>query len=65
MITIQNAQGKTVKIIDVQGKEVYNAVLPSAKTEISLKAFGKTGVYVLHVVDANNASIQTKQIVLE
>ena len=65
VITIHNAQGKTVKIIDVQGKEVYNAVLPSAKTEISLKGFGKTGVYVLHVVDANNASIQTKQIVLE
>jgi hypothetical protein len=65
MITIHNAQGKTVKIIDVQGKEVYNAVLPSAKTEISLKAFGKAGIYVLHVVDANNESIQTKQIVLE
>ncbi len=65
VITIHNAQGKTVKIVDVQGKEVYNAILPTAKTEISLKAFGKAGVYVLHVVDANNESVQTKQIVLE
>ena len=54
-----------MKIVDVQGKEVYNAILPTAKTEISLKAFGKAGVYVLHVVDANNESVQTKQIVLE
>ena len=65
VVTIHNAQGKTVKIVDVQGKEVYNAILSTAKTEISLKAFGKAGVYVLHVVDANNESVQTKQIVLE
>jgi hypothetical protein len=65
MVTINNAQGKTLKIVDVQGKEVYNAVLPNAKTEISLKALGARGMYVLHILDANNLPVQTKQIVLE
>jgi len=57
--------GYSYKVFDVQGKEVYNALVTTAKTEVSLKTFGKAGVYILHVVDANNASIQTKQIVLE
>ncbi len=65
VVTINNAQGKTLKIVDVQGKEVYNAVLPNAKTEISLKALGARGMYVLHILDANNLPVQTKQIVLE
>ena len=65
VVTICNAQGKTVKIVDVQGKEVYNAVLPNTKSEISLKALGARGMYVVHILDANNLPIQTKQIILE
>lgn len=65
VITIKNAQGNTLRIVDVQGKEVYNALVTNVKTEISMKTFGKAGVYILHVVDANNVSIETKQIVLE
>jgi hypothetical protein len=57
--------GYSYKLVDAQGKEVYNALVNNAKTEISLKSFGKAGVYILHVVDANNTSIQTKQLVLE
>ncbi len=57
--------GYSYKLFDVQGKEVYNVLVTNVKTEISLKTFGKAGVYILHVVDANNASIQTKQIILE
>jgi hypothetical protein len=57
--------GYSYKLFDVQGKEVYNALVTNAKTEISMKTFGKAGVYILHVVDANNVSIETKQIVLE
>jgi hypothetical protein len=37
----------------------------SAKTEISLKSLGAKGMYVLHILDANKLSVQTKQIVLE
>jgi hypothetical protein len=65
LVTLNNAQGNTLRIVDAQGKEVYNALVTNAKTEISLKSFGKAGVYILHVVDANNISIETKQIVLE
>ena len=65
IITIQNAHGNTLRIVDVQGKEVYNALVTNVKTEISMKTFGKAGVYILHIVDANNVSIETKQIVLE
>ena len=57
--------GYSYKLVDVQGKEVYNALVTNVKTEISMKTFGKAGVYILHVVDANNVSIETKQIVLE
>ncbi len=57
--------GYSYKLFDAQGKEVYNALVTNAKTEISMKTFGKAGVYILHVVDVNNISIETKQIVLE
>ena len=57
--------GYSYKLVDVQGKELYNALVTNVKTEISMKTFGKAGVYILHVVDANNVSIETKQIVLE
>jgi hypothetical protein len=65
IITILDAQGKTVKIIDVQGKEVYNALVTTAKTEISLKTLGAKGMYVVHILDVNNLPVQTKQIILE
>ena len=57
--------GYSYKLFDVQGKEAYNALVTNAKTEISMITFGKAGVYILHVVDANNVSIETKQLVLE
>ena len=57
--------GYSYRILDVLGKEVYNALVTSAKTEISLKTLGAKGMYVLHILDANKLSVQTKQIVLE
>jgi hypothetical protein len=62
---IQALIGYRYRILDLQGKEIYNAFVTTAKTEVSLKSLGVKGVYVLHIIDANNASIQTKQIVLE
>ncbi len=53
------------RIMDLLGKEVYNAPITSMKTEIPLKTLGAKGMYVLHILDANNVSIQAKQIVLE
>ncbi len=57
--------GYTFKIYEIQGKEVFNTNITNAKTEISLKALGAKGMYVLHILDENNVRIQSKQIVLE
>lgn len=62
---IQALGGYRYRILDVLGKEVYNALVISSKTEISLKTLGAKGTYVLHVVDANNVSIHDTKIVLE
>ena len=52
-------------MLDIQGKEVYVSSITNAKTEIALKSLGAKGVYVLHILDANNTSIENKKIVLE
>ncbi len=57
--------GYRYRILDVLGKEVYNALIISSKTEISLKTLGAKGTYILHIVDANNVSIHDNKIVLE
>jgi hypothetical protein len=51
--------------LDLQGKEVYNTLATSAKTEISLKSIGAKGMYILHIVDEKGVSIENKKIVLE
>ena len=65
LITINNAHGNTIRITDLQGKEVYNALATSAKTEISLKSIGAKAMYILHIVDEKGVSIENKKIVLE
>jgi hypothetical protein len=62
---IQALGGYRYRILDVLGKEVYNALVISSKTEISLKTLGAKGTYILHIVDANNVSIHDTKIVLE
>jgi hypothetical protein len=65
VFTVINAQCKTIKIMDLQGKEVYNALATSVKTEISLKSIGVKGIYILYIVDEKGVSIENKKIVLE
>jgi hypothetical protein len=62
---IQALSGYTYKIVDIQGKEVYNALATSTKTEISLKSIGVKGIYILHILDEKGVSIENKKIVLE
>jgi hypothetical protein len=62
---IQALSGYKYKIVDLQGKEVYNALATSARTEISLKTIGAKGMYILHIVDEKGVSIENKKIVLE
>jgi hypothetical protein len=62
---IQALGGYKYKIVDLQGKEVYNALATSTRTEISLKTIGSKGMYILHIVDEKGVSIENKKIVLE
>lgn len=57
--------GYKFKIYEFQGKEVYGTNITNAKTEISLKALGAKGMYLLHILDANNVRILAQQILLE
>jgi len=57
--------GYSYQLLDAVGKEIYSQLVTSKKTEISLKTLGAKGVYVLHVLDANNQSVVSKKIVLE
>ena len=61
---LEALKGYRYRILDISGKEVYTGLITEQKTAVSLKTFG-AGVYVLHVLDGNNTSIATKQIVLE
>jgi hypothetical protein len=61
---LEAVKGYRYRILDISGKEVYTGLITEQKTAVSLKTFG-AGVYVLHVLDGNNTSIATKQIVLE
>jgi hypothetical protein len=57
--------GYSYQLLDAVGKEIYSQLVTFKKTEISLKTLGAKGVYVLHVLDANNQSVVSKKIVLE
>ena len=65
IVTIKNAQGNTLRILNVEGKEVYNQKMTGNAMDVSLKTVGAKGMYILHIEDANNESIQSKQIILE
>jgi hypothetical protein len=65
IVTIKNAQGNTLRILNVEGKEVYNQKMTGNAMDVSLKTLGAKGMYILYIEDANNESIQSKQIILE
>lgn len=65
IVTIKNAQGNTLRILNVEGKEVYNQKMTGNTLDVSLKTLGAKGMYILHIQDTNNESIQSKQIILE
>ncbi len=62
---VQALSNYKYRILDMSGKEVYNALVEDVKTEIKLKSIGSKGTYVLHNIDANGNSINENKIVLE
>ena len=53
------------QIIDMSGKEVYNALVTSNETQISLKSISSNGTYILHIIDGNGKSISENKIIVE
>jgi hypothetical protein len=65
VVTINNAQGKTLRIVDVQGKEVYNQKVSSSSMEVSMKAIGTRGEYIFQLINENNSIESTQKIILQ
>lgn len=62
---IKSLTGYSYRIIDNQGKEVYNSNITLSKTEIDINKFGAKGLYILHILDTKGNSIENKKIILE
>ena len=58
-------QGYRISLVDLAGKEIQNIPFTAVKTELDVKKTLAKGMYVLHILDANNVRIQTTQIVIE
>jgi hypothetical protein len=65
VVTVTNAQGKTLRVLDLQGRVVASQAVVSNNHEVSLKSIGAKGTYILHIVDGNGVSIKENKIVLE
>jgi hypothetical protein len=65
LVTVTNAQGKTLQIIDIQGRLVNAQEITKNYHEISLKSIGAKGTYILHIIDGNGNSIKENKIILE
>ena len=65
IVTVTNAQGKTLQVVDIQGRLVNAQEITKNYHEISLKSIGGKGTYILHIIDGNGNSIKENKIILE
>ena len=65
IVTINNAEGKTLRIVDVQGKEVFNQKVNASSMEVSMKAIATRGEYIFQLINENNSIESTQKIILE
>ena len=65
VVTINNAQGKTLRIIDFQGRLVNTQIVTSNAHEVSLKAIATKGEYIFQLIGENNETITTQKVVMQ
>ena len=65
IVTINNAQGKTLRIVDFQGRLVNTQIVTSNAHEVSLKAIATKGEYIFQLIGENNETIARQKIVLQ
>jgi len=65
LITINNAQGKNLRILDTFGKVVYSSKIPSICFQFSLKEFLSKGYYLFQILEEGSLSFYSSLILLE
>ena len=65
IVTIKNAQGNTLRIVDFQGRVVSTQVVSSNVHEVSLKTIGTKGEYIFQLLGENNQTIATQKVVMQ
>jgi hypothetical protein len=64
IVTIKNAQGNTLRIVDFQGRIVSTQIVTSNAHEVSLKTIGTKGEYLFQLLGENNQTLTTQKVVL-
>ncbi len=65
VVTVTNAQGKTLRIIDFQGRIVNTQAITNNTHEVSLKPIGSKGEYIFQLLGENNETITTQKVVMQ
>jgi len=65
VLSITKAIGHTVKIYDLNGKEVFTQEITSNQFDISMKQVGAKGIYFVQLTDAKQHVLQSQKIILE
>jgi hypothetical protein len=66
VVTIKNAHGNKLRIIDVEGKELFlSKQINSIHLDLNMKSFTSSGVYIFQILDEKGRMIESKKVILE
>ncbi len=65
VVTVTNAEGKTLRIVDFQGRIVSTQAITNNTHEVSLKSIGSKGEYIFQLLGENNETITTQKVVMQ
>lgn len=54
-----------IKIVNSQGQTVFESKISQQLFEIDTRAFGQTGLYIIHIINDTSQIIETRKIILE
>ena len=65
VVTVTNAQGKTLRIVDFEGRIVSTQAITNNTHEVSLKSIGSKGEYIFQLLGENDETITTQKVVMQ
>ena len=65
VVTVTNAQGKTLRIVDFEGRIVNTQAITNNTHEVSLKSIGSKGEYIFQLLGENDETITTQKVVMQ